>query len=52
MLLPSSQSHLSYIFIAFFNVLCSTHNQLMNAVYFCFLSLKARQDIFRFATLC
>lgn len=48
----SSQSHLSYILIAFFNVLCSTHDQLVNVVYFCFLSSKVRQDIFWiFATL-
>lgn len=37
--------YLSYILIAFFDVFCSTHNQLMNIVYLCFLSRRVRWSI-------
>lgn len=49
---PSREPYLSYILIAFFNVLCSTNNQLMNAVYLRFLSWEVRWKIIWCATFC
>lgn len=40
-----SKRYLSYILIAFFDVLCSTNDELMNVVYFCFLSWRIRWTI-------
>lgn len=33
-------SYLSYILVAFFDVFCCAHNQLVNIVYVCFLFFK------------
>lgn len=33
-----SECYLSNILIAFFDIFCSTNNQLVNIVYLCFLS--------------